>query len=102
MKIISSDIPTKTKKVINIAEVRGLLRGTSCTHQNIIVDETLSTVECGDCSEKLNPVMILARIGKEESRYMQENKRLNETRKDLAMRLRCKCQHCGKITRIKV
>ncbi len=98
--------PIETKlmlaKVINISDVRSKRLVESCAHRAILVDVQLSTVECGDCGEKLNPVMMLSRMGREESRWAEEYKRLQGIKKTLETRTRCKCQHCGQMTRIKV
>ena len=66
------------------------------------IDEDLATVECDDCGEKLNPVAMLLRFATEESRWQREGERLRQLHRDLDARIRCKCQHCGQMTRINV
>lgn len=96
-----STLPEPTK-VICLKEARSRYRPGSCQHKNLSVDEDLNTVECDDCGEKLNPVAVLMRFSREESRWAREGERLRELHKELDARVRCKCQHCGQMTRIRL
>ncbi len=91
---------TSPAKVITLNEVRSQYAPGRCQHRQILVDEMLSEVECADCGAKLNPVATLARLSREESRYVQEAKRAREAIDALNKRVRCKCLHCGKMTPI--
>lgn len=71
-----------------------------CQHKHMTVDEDLNEVTCDDCGAKLNPVAVLLRFESEESRWANEWERLRELHKKLDSRVRCKCQHCGLMTRI--
>lgn len=69
-----------------------------CSHSKIIINESLSTVTCQLCDEKLNAVWILQQYAKAESRL---KRRLAELRKLSALaeaKNRCKCRHCGSMT----
>jgi hypothetical protein len=88
-------------KVICFNEAKAKWESKSCRHRRIIVDEELAEVVCETCGAKLNPVAMLARFSKEETRWVRERNSLIELRKQLEEKQRCKCQHCGKFTRIR-
>lgn len=68
-------------------------------HYNVRPGET--EVECGKCHTRLDPVFVLVQLAHVESRFRQAHERYIEESKRLAERLRTKCQHCGKFTRIR-
>ena len=72
-----------------------------CRHLNISVHEDRTDVVCRDCGEKLNPIWVLTRMAKEETKWSLRRAEFIAAREALAVRQRCKCQHCGKMTRIK-
>ncbi|ROO28231.1 hypothetical protein [Salinisphaera orenii] len=86
--------------IISLSEVRWKYHG--CQHKRLRVDEQLATVECRDCGEKLNPVHVIARMAKEESLWRRRLDALRAVRQKLEKRQRCKCDHCGRMTRIHV
>lgn len=96
-----STIPTLAK-IISLKIGRDKYRPGKCQHKHMTVDEDLSTVECDDCHEKLNPIAMLLRFATEESIWQREGEKLRELHRDLDARIRCKCQHCGQMTRIKL
>lgn len=71
-------------------------------HNSVIVDEELAMVECGDCGAQLNPIWILARYAREESRLLQLQDSTRIQSEKLAQKQRCKCQHCGRMTPVRV
>ena len=52
-----------------------------CSHQKVIVDESLNTVECKGCGEKLNPVWVLAQYANRERLAVQNIEMLKELQK---------------------
>jgi hypothetical protein len=96
-----STLPEPTK-VISLKEARNKYRPDKCRHRNMTVDAELNEVECDDCGAKLNPVAMLMRFANEESRWAREGEHLKELHKELDARVRCKCQHCGQMTRIRL
>ena len=96
-----STLPEPTK-VISLKEARNKYRPDKCQHKHMTVNEDLNEVECDDCGAKLNPVAMLLRFANEESRWQREGERLKELHKELDARVRCKCQHCGQMTRIRL
>lgn len=87
--------------VISLKEAMTRYRG-GCKHLHIVVDEYLSEVECSDCGKKLNPMAVLLRFAREESRLARERERVADLLSKLSQRVRCKCDHCGKFTGIRV
>lgn len=73
-----------------------------CRHLNITVHEDLSEVVCRDCKAKLNPIWVLTRMAREETKWSLRRSEYIAARTELAKRQRCKCQHCGQMTRIKI
>lgn len=100
MKPIST-LPDSTQ-VICLNAARSKYMAGRCQHKNLTVDEDLNDVLCDDCGAKLNPVAVLMRFANEESRWKREGEKLRELHKALDARVRCKCQHCGQMTRIRV
>lgn len=96
-----SALPESTK-VISLKEARHKFRPDKCQHKHMTVDEDLNEVECDDCGAKLNAVSMLLRFAHEESRWSREGEQLRELHKRLDARIRCKCQHCGQMTRIRL
>lgn len=94
-----STIP-EPAKVISLQQARNRYRHDKCQHKHMTVDEDLNEVVCDDCGAKLNPVAVLLRFASEESRWAREGEQLRELHKKLDSRVRCKCQHCGHMTRI--
>lgn len=72
-----------------------------CFHGNYIVDEKLLEVECGKCHEKLNPMAVLVHLATKETVWQRNKEYAANASKRLEERMRCKCQHCGKMTRIR-
>lgn len=98
---ISNDVD-RPATVISLSMARSRYMAGKYKHNNLIVDEELNTIECKDCGEKLNPISVLARYAKQETRLQLEQERLRELHQKLDERSRCKCDHCGKMTRIKL
>ncbi|ODN41126.1 hypothetical protein [Piscirickettsia litoralis] len=73
---------------------------TRCQHGRFRVDHRMAYVECGICGEKINPMWALHNIAKQESRYSLRLDSLNAQSEKAALKNRCKCQHCGKMTKI--
>jgi len=73
-----------------------------CRHLNVSVHEDLAEVICRDCEVKLNPIWVLTRMAREETKWSLRRNEFITARSELAKRQRCKCQHCGQMTRIKI
>jgi septation ring formation regulator EzrA len=90
----------KDAKVISITEVRSRYRFDKCQHLRVQVDAELAEVECRDCGAKLNAIAVLVRYATEESRLSMRIDAMKAEREKLEKRVRCKCDHCGKMTRV--
>ncbi len=89
---------TAGKHLVSLKIVK---RPTKCDHLNVLVDEVLWRIECGDCGEQMDPIAYLVRLAKKEVvaeyRLTELNRAVEETR----TKLRAKCVHCGQFTPIK-
>lgn len=68
-------------------------------HFNIRHGET--EVECGLCGTRLDPMFVLVRMANEESQWSRTRQNYQDEMKRLNERLRTKCQHCDRMTRIR-
>ena len=73
-----------------------------CRHIRLLVDEDRAYVECQDCGEMLNPMAILCRFAREESRYIYQARALRNWRIKLQEKSRTKCEHCGRMTPVNI
>jgi hypothetical protein len=89
----------RTGAVLN-RKVRKL--GGGCNHLDgpYYFDEALTEVECG-CGAKLNPVFVISRLAAHESRWRLARETYLNLQAEHEKRARCKCQHCGQMTRIR-
>lgn len=71
-----------------------------CRHNRFHIDETLNFVKCGLCGEHLNPIWVIAQLANRESRARRTVSELEHLAKKTEQKLRCKCEHCGNMTRI--
>lgn len=72
-----------------------------CQHGNFLVDEKNAEVECGLCHEKLNPIWVLNRIATEDRILRDRWAGMKAELQMMGDRVRTKCDHCGKMTRIR-
>jgi len=80
--------------------VIALKRSFKCAHNKFVVDPELDYVECGICGERLNPIWVICEFANREHRANQRIRALNEIAEKAIQKNRCKCEHCGKMTRI--
>lgn len=74
-----------------------------CTHRGVTYEvcDVENEVVCGACRTRLNPIWVLKYLAMEESRFDSSRRAYLEAKKDHEKRVRCKCQHCGQMTRIR-
>ena len=79
----------------------------NCQHKDIIVDPILSQVKCEKCEKLLDPMAVLVRFTSEQTlwqlralEYREEYLKYMALDHELAVKHRCKCEHCKKMTRI--
>ena len=75
----------------------------SCQHElfGFDVDESEDAVTCRKCGTKLNPVWAMARLARQETGWHRTRADCSEILKKLDAKSRCKCQHCGQMTRVR-
>ncbi len=100
MLVIKNDEIIPRANVIVLEEVRADCDFRRCKHLRILVDESKPFAECRDCKQQLNPMQTLARFAREETNWKLQLDELKKTNIEYEKRSRCKCQHCGKMTRI--
>ena len=86
------------KKVVSIKTSSKYMY--KCQHLTVLVDTQLDYLECEDCHEHINPIYFMYQYAKRQ-RVLEL--RLHELSKEIAKtenKMRCKCQHCKKMTRI--
>ena len=71
-----------------------------CMHGSYIVDETLNQVECGKCKKTLNPMWVLNELARTESNNRYRLADVKRELKETENKMHCKCDKCGKMTRI--
>lgn len=76
-------------------------KGLPCHHAAFIVDEQKQEVECASCGERLNAMWVLSYLASEDRQFKDTRKLADEAMTRLQERSRTKCQHCGKMTRIR-
>ena len=98
---MSNVIQGEPTPVISLRDARAKFRPEKCRHLRMVVDEMLNEVECEDCGEKLNPIAVLVKMAHEESLWGYRGDELKKLQESLAAKSRCKCQHCGRLTRVR-
>lgn len=98
MRLVIDNSP-EVANVISLSEVSERYRHDVCRHRNLLVDADKAEVECADCGVKLNPIAMLARFASEQTRWQRAREGMLEERRKLEEKQRCRCEHCGKLTR---
>jgi hypothetical protein len=86
-----------TEKVFQVKNVDWSKR---CQHNRYLIDEKLSYVECALCGEHLNPMWVIGQFCNAEARAMRRLEDLKIKVEKAASKNRCKCEKCGKMTRV--
>jgi len=91
-------------KIISFKKAKEYFDKTHCKHLNIEVDKDLWMVKCLDCGQYIDPVEWLYKHAEEQSLWEYKIDELKQTydkmMSELNERNRCKCENCGKMTRI--
>lgn len=74
-----------------------------CDHlmATYIVNQREAEVECGRCRTRLNPMWVLGQLATADRRMAETRNAAAAADAARRERQRCKCQHCGKMTRIR-
>lgn len=101
----SFPIPPFEGNVISLEVVREGIRSRQiyqkCTHQNVVVDTSLTSLHCKDCNQDLNPVEWIASRAEFYDGLNHRRLELIKEQKRYEAKKRCRCEHCGKITSVK-
>ncbi len=66
------------------------------------VDERDGTVTCGKCHANLSPIWVMLQLSNEESHWFYNFQTYRDLIKKFEARSRCKSQHCGQMTKIRI
>lgn len=72
-----------------------------CYHSAFVVDQEKSEVECAKCGEKLNPMWVLSYLATQDRNMVDNYRHAHEAMNLLEQRRRAKCEHCGRMTRLR-
>lgn len=97
-----TDLTDKKDNIITLSIARAAYDKKKCKHLHFLIDEEHQEVTCGDCEMKLNPMWVLTQLARSETRFVRENQIRKETIAKLEAKRRTKCQHCQKMTRVRV
>lgn len=64
------------------------------------VDSFLALVQCESCLEKMNPIQVLLELARHEGKWSARIERFRKELDHLTARAVCKCEHCGRVTRL--
>lgn len=102
----------KGRTVISLAVVRETMTdrantGGGCSHVGIEVDPVKATIACTECKAELSPVEWIAQlieywhhVSYMHNSYNRSRRAMEMQAKKLERKSRCKCQHCGRVTRV--
>jgi Zn finger protein HypA/HybF involved in hydrogenase expression len=72
-----------------------------CNHLSFVIDEKKMEVECATCGERMNPMWVLHHLASRDRQFKENQRRSQELMAKVNERTRTKCDHCGKMTRIR-
>lgn len=77
-----------------------------CQHVNVRIDESDMELYCKDCRSKVNPVMWikdhLSFFSRIRENALEKSRKAKEDYSELEKRAKTKCDHCKKMTGIKL
>ena len=91
-------LPVKKREVGE--NVLSVVHPYKCRHPHFEVDEKLAEVTCRACGEKMSPMWVLIQIAYNERVLSDRLLSLRTECRLLEGRVRTKCEHCKKMTRI--
>ena len=91
-------LPVKKREVGE--NVLSVVHPYKCRHPHFEVDEKLAEVTCRACGEKMSPMWVLIQIAYNERVLSDRLLNLRTECRLLEGRVRTKCEHCKKMTRI--
>ena len=74
---------------------------TTCQHRGSFeIDRDGDICTCQDCGQTVSAMFVLDRLRSQESLWARSLENYKDAMQRLSKKKRCKCQHCGKITKI--
>ena len=79
-----------------------VVRTSTCFNHIYLIDPKTHKIECEKCKLVFEPMAVLLELAQAESRWHNSLERMKDASAKLEQKKRCKCEHCNKITRIKI
>ncbi len=80
---------------------RGGKPALTCRHSRISIVADLKSVQCDECLELLDPMALLVRLSREETRFDERRAAYQAERELWEKRRSTKCRHCGRMTNLR-
>ena len=100
-----TELPDEFGNVVSLVVRRAGLQqrrwSGKCLHQKLVVDTSLAKLQCQDCGKEINAVEWIANTTEYYGGLRRERQRYDSAKALFDVKSRCKCEHCGKLTRIK-
>lgn len=101
-------MPEDTPEILNFDNVvvfeKPAFRPNECTHSKVTISVRLSTIECNDCHEKLNPIVWMSDYLKQlkswKNRVLRAAARAEAIQSKLDQTGDFLCSHCHRISSI--
>lgn len=105
MTDFTAKLPIDDGKVIQLSVVRdSLIRRRltqKCAHLHVELDEALAQLKCLGCGEQLSPIAYIKILAESWRHYERMAQDALRAEKFYQAKKRCRCEHCGKMTRIR-
>jgi uncharacterized Zn finger protein len=97
--IIKLDEKRKEKGAQTVLKRR---KSKKCLHTgSFLIDPASATVECEQCGDQLNPMWVLEHLASQERMWEAKIERARRIIAEAEKSSMTKCNHCGKMTKIK-
>lgn len=97
--------PDGGAKVISLEVVRASrqsrMMSQQCPHHNCKLDASHTVLSCKDCGKDLNPIEWIVMMTEEWAYVQRLFEQYREMKSRYEGKTRCRCEHCGKLTKIK-
>ncbi|MCD9504549.1 hypothetical protein GLP37_20510 [Photobacterium phosphoreum] len=96
--VIEFNFSADPKRVFD--DIKKTPKYSECQHTRMSLDHSTDTVSCNDCGKSLSPMWVLSRIAEKHSKLYWDYSDLYKKANKAAQMNKCKCQNCGKVTKI--
>lgn len=96
------ELPVKTRPKLEEGPFLNPVPHNQCRHlfTGFTVDTDGGKCFCRACKGEVSPMFVLEQLMNQESRWMRTLATYQDAMKRLDEKSRCKCRHCGQMTRI--